>query len=736
MSPSFSRRRFLQVSATAAGGFLLSVHLPGVGRAEEAVEPMHAWLFVRIEPDGTTVIGARGAEIGQGVKTSLPMLIAEELDVPWSRVKVEQLPFAVIEDRYTGRPASKYGAQGAGGSTSIPDSWEELRQVGAKARHMLMQAAAETWSTDAGELRTADAAVLHPDGRRLAYAELAGRAAKLPLPAEPLPLKPAGEFRVIGQPTPTVDARDIVTGRAEYGIDGELPGALVAVVARSPYFEGRLKRLDAGAAEKVPGVKTVVELPAPDPEAGLVRNLAAGVAVVAEDTWSALKGRDALDVEWAAGSWGDDSTEALAARADKAFSGRGETARSDGDLAAARESAHRTVEARYTMPFLAHCTMEPQNAVVDVRDDKATLIASLQSPGGAARMINSLTGIDLENIDVRLPRSGGGFGRRLENDFVAEAVQIAQAVGRPVKLVWKREDDLQNDWYRPFGVHAMSATLDADGGVTGWSHRVAATDRRFRKPGYADANPWLACLDPDGFPAGCVESYEAEYLALEFGLPRGWWRGPLPTFTAFPVQSFVDEVAAAAGEDPLALRLKLLGEPREMDYRDHGGPKIDTGRIAAVLERAAKEIGYGRELPAGRGIGLAAHFVFGGYTAHAMEVSVEEGKPKVHRCVCVVDVGRVVNPLGVEAQMMSGTIDGISTALNLEITVENGRIVQTNFPNYPVMRMATPPTSRCTSSKPAIRRPVPARWASQRLRRRSRTRSTPPPANASAASRS
>jgi isoquinoline 1-oxidoreductase beta subunit len=257
--------------------------------------------------------------------------------------------------------------------------------------------------------------------------------------------------------------------------------------------------------------------------------------------------------------------------------------------------------------------------------------------------------------------------------------------------VWTREDDMQNDWFRPSGVHRLTATFDERDGLVGWSHRAAATDRRFRLPPYQAEDSWIGCLDPDAFPAGCVEHYEAEFTPLEFGLPRGWWRGPLPTFTAFAIQSFMDEAAVAADVDPLAFRLQLLGEPRELPYAGHGGPVMHTGRLAGVLKRAADEIGYGRQLPEGHGIGLAVHFVFGGYTAHAIEASVADGRPVIHRCICATDVGQVVNPLGVEAQMIGATIDGLSTALNLEITVRDGRVEQANFPDYPVLRMAGAP---------------------------------------------
>ena len=690
MRTQLSRRTFLRLSATAAGGLVLNASLPGASLAFRDREA-GPWVFVRIEPGRPVVIGARGAEIGQGVKTSLPMLIAEELDVAWEQVRVEQLPYALIPAETEAGIAGKYGAQGAGGSTSIPDGWVELRQVGAKLRRMLMEAAAERWQTGQERLSTSDGRVLHPDGRSLEYGELAARASALPVPGDALPLKEPDEFRVIGRPTPVADCKDIVTGSAAYGIDARVQDALVAMVARCPYFEGDIASLDDSAARAVNGVRHIVRLPKPDSDSGLVGNLAAGVAVVADDTWSAKKGRDALKIGWSPGPWAEDSSVALEEKALQALDSSGDAARNDGDFAAAKAAAGRVIESDYYMPFLAHCTMEPQNAMLHLQDGRALLIASMQSPGGASRMISEMTGIDRLNIDIRMPRSGGGFGRRLENDFVAEAVHIAQAVKRPVKLLWSREDDMQNDWFRPSGVHRMTATLNERGRLSGWSHRAAASDRRFGLPHFAGAPSWLACLDPDAFPAGCVEHFEAEFIPLEFGLARGWWRGPLPTFTAFAIQSFIDEVAHASGRDPLEFRLELLGESREMEYSGHGGPTIHTGRLAEVLNRAAKEIGYGRALPDGHGIGLAMHFVFGGYTAHAIEASVENGRPAVHRCVCATDVGRVVNPLGVEAQMMGATIDGLSTAMNLAITVEDGRVRQGNFPDYPLLRMAEAP---------------------------------------------
>jgi len=472
--PALTRREFLQVSVSAAGGLAVSLVMPALAAAEGATRPklppavnQPLGSFVRIEPDGRIVIGARGCELGQGVRTSLPMLIAEELDVPWLAVTVEQLPYGLVASADPPGVASRYGPQGAGGSTSIPDAWHELRQVGARARWLLVQAAAQEWRESAKALRTEDAHVVHPDGRRLSYAQLALRAAALTPPEGEVPMKESSAYRIIGHPTRVADGRDIVTGAAAYGIDAALPGALTVLIARCPYFDGSLGELDEAQARRIAGVRQVVTIPPPRAGAPLDRNLAAGVAVVADDFWSAHRGREALRIRWTAGPGVKDSSAALEQRAAAAFGKGGLIARQDGDFAAARRSAARVIERTYVEPFLAHATMEPPNALIDLKADRALLMASLQSPGGASRMINAMTGIPRPDIEIRLPRTGGGFGRRLENDFVAEAVLVAQKVGAPVKVLWTREDDLQNDFYRPFGVHRLGAALDATGRVTG-----------------------------------------------------------------------------------------------------------------------------------------------------------------------------------------------------------------------------------------------------------------------------
>jgi isoquinoline 1-oxidoreductase subunit beta len=689
---SHTRRQFLEVTALGGGVLLATFQFPALARAAaKSAEPVPLGAFVRIHSDNTVVIGARGCEIGQGVRTSLPMLIAEELEVRWEQVRVEQLDYGITAGDKPDELANRYGAQFAGGSTNIPEGWIALREAGAQVRGLLVAAAAQAWSADAGSLTARDGVVQHADGRRATYGDLAARAATLPLPAGPFKLKDPKDFRIVGKPTKLADCADIVSGRARYGIDASVPAMLFAVVARCPFFDGRLKSFDDSAARKVRGVRAVVPL-APPPPGHLTRNLAAGVAVVADNTWAAMQGRRALVIEWEPGEWAKDSTRALEQRCREAVAGTSniQTGRANGDMAAAWRTAAHRVEADYKVPFLAHATMEPPGAVVELGDGRARLIASLQSPGGASRMINALTGIPRLNIAIELPRAGGGFGRRLENDFVAEAVLIAQAVRRPVKLIWTRDDDLQNDFFRPFGVHRMRAALDANGKLLGWSHRVAATSRKFRADRDDDPD-WVGTLDVDGFPAGCLPNYLAEFVDVPFGLARGWWRAPLHTFTSFAIQSFVDEVAVAARRDPLELRLEMLGQPRDLEYRDHGGPVFSTGRLSAVLREAARRIDYGRQRAKGRGVGIAAHFTFGGYTAHAIEVSARGDSWHIENCVCVADVGHVVNPLGVHAQLSGGTIDGISTATGLQITVENGRVQQSNFDGYPLLRLPDAP---------------------------------------------
>lgn len=697
LSTTLGRRTFLQVTLTSGGALLLAPISSVLAQASDSGEPPSVpanplGLYVRIEPDNRVYIGARNPEIGQGVKTSVPMILAEELDVAWSQVTVEQLPLGIIFGPAGTPPSWKWGPQGAGGSTSIPSAWGDLRQVGAQGRWLMRAAAAREWGADLQEVRTDAGHVIHADGRRASYGALATTAAALKLPAEPQPLKRPEEYRILGTPQRVVDARDIVTGRARYGFDVVESAALTAMIVRCPYFDGDIESYDDSETRKVPGVRAVVVVPGPKPEEPITANLATGIAVLADDTWSALQGRRALKVNWTRGPWSSESSATLDRQCEELLATRGLVVRNDGDFDAALGRARRVVEARYRVPYVSHAPLEPQNAFVHVGKDFVRVIAPVQQPAGAQRAAQLVTGIPRERIDVQMTRVGGGFGRRLTSDYVAEAALVSKLSGHPVKLLWTREDDMRHDFYRPFGHHHLVAGLDSDGQVIAWTQRLASATKYYRRPNLKPEDRWTAELYADDFPARLVENLRLEWHDVQSGITRGSWRAPAHTANAFVIESFVDEIAHASGQDPLALRLAMLGADREFDYEQHGGPKFDTGRLRTVLQKVAAEIGWGRTLPRGRGLGLAAHFTFGGYAAHAMEVEVTPaGELHLHRVICAIDCGQPVNPLGIEAQMQGGTIDGLSTALNLEITIDGGRVVQRNFDSYPLLTMADTP---------------------------------------------
>lgn len=692
MSAGLSRRHFLQATLAGSGALLLR---PGL--ADEA--GTRIGLFVRIDADNRAVIGCRNPEIGQGVRTALPMLIAEEMDLRWSDVRVEQLPLGV--DFLVQPPRWTWGPQGAGGSTSIREAWADHRQFGADARALLVAAAAARWSAEPAVLSTRDGHVLHADGRRLRYADLAAAATNLPPPAAKPALKSPADFHIVGQPQRVVDALEIVTGRSRYGIDSAEPDAFVAVMQRCPVFEGGIESVDDSDARRVPGVVDVVLLPGPLPGEPITSHIAAGVAVVARNTWAALQGRAALKIRWRGGS--DESSASFDAQCEKLLDAPGQVVADSGDVDAAARGAARWVEATYQTPFAAHAPMEPPNAYVRLEADRALVIASLQSPGGVPRMVLNLTGITRDKVEVRMTRAGGGFGRRLSNDFVAEAVLIAKASGRAIQLLWTREDDLRCDFYRPAGRHRLQAWLDAKRLPIGWHHKLASASKYHRRAGVKAEDLWSPELYPDDFPARLVPNLRMEWCAVQSAAPRGSWRAPAHWANAFAVQSFVDEIAHASGQDALQLRLAMLGAPRRFPYAQHGGPEFDTGRLAAVLQRVAKAIGWPgpgataatRAAPAleRRGIGLACHFTFGGYAAHAVQVRVAaDGELTIERVVCAIDCGRPINPLGIEAQMQGGTMDGLAAALLQEITLSGGQVQQQGFADYPLLPLAaTPP---------------------------------------------
>lgn len=689
-----SRRRLLVGGLSAAGGLLIGLPLSSLRAAETATAATRNQIgyFVEIRPDGAVIIGSAQPEIGQGVRTSLPMLVAEELDVDWGRVQVEQMPLGILKtaDGFTW----KYGGQGAGGSTSITGAWPFLREVGASARRQLLQAAANRWQVDVGSCRTEPGVVLcDANGRQFSYAELVAEAAALPIPEEPAALKPASEFRIIGTPKSVVDARDIVTGKARYGLDTDVPGMKYASIERCPYLDGTVASLDDAAARAVPGVLDVFQIEGPKPgEPYFI--LASGVAVVADSTWAAFQGRKALKINWSRGPHSNESTQGFWQQCNTLLDGSGQVVRNDGDLDAAMDAAAKQVEARYQQPYVNHAPLEPQNCFAHVQENQARIIAPTQMPSGASRAVNEVTGIDREFISVEMTRVGGGFGRRLTNDYVAEAALVSkQAGGIPVQLVWTREDDMQHDFFRPAGIHELKAAIDESGKVTGWTHRLASASKYYRRPDVAEDAMFEAELYVDDFPANLVDNLRIEWLAVQSGVPRGSWRAPAHTANAFVVQSFLDEVAHASGQDPLALRLAIYGENRELPYGQHGGPTFNPWRLSRLLQHVAQEIDYARKRPEGRAVGIASHFTFGGYAAHAVEVTVgRKGELAIDRIVAAVDCGVVVNPRGVEAQLQGGTIDGLSTALNLQITVKDGQIQQSNFHDYPLLRLAGVPT--------------------------------------------
>ena len=687
----WSRRQFLIAGSTVSGSLLLG--LPALvlaGDTQSHESESRIGFFINILENGTVIIGNNQPEIGQGLRTTLPMLIAEELDIEWRKVRIESMPLGLVKtaDGYTW----KYGGQGVGGSTGLTSNWTYMREVGATARLMLMQAAAQLWGVPLEQCSTRPGEVLcESAGKQAGYGELVKLASRLPLPDEAPPLKAMDDYRIVGKPQHNKEVMDIITGRAQFGIDTRMPDMRYAVIARSPVLNGTVGSIDETAARAVKGVLDVFPVEGPASGAPYLI-LAHGVAVVANSTWAAIQGREALQVEWRESPNRTDSSDKFWRQNEKMLSGQGQIVHDQGDYPAALSAAKRVIRHRYEVPFVSHAPLEPQNCFAWVKKDSAHIIAPTQMPGGASRAAAAVTGLEREHIKVDMTRVGGGFGRRLSNDYVAEACMISQKTGWPIKLQWTREDDIRHDFYRPGGTHELVAGLDSEGKLTAWSQRLASGSKYYRRKGMKDENLWGAELYPDDFPQAMVDNYRLEYFHNTIGLPRGSWRAPAHTVNAFVIQSFLDEIAHDSGQDPLALRLKLLGKVEQQPYSGHGGPVMTPARLARLLKFVSKRIGYGTARPIGRGVGIATHFTFGGYAAHAIEVSVNSaGELTIERIVAAIDCGFAVNPNAVEAQLQGGTIDGISTALGLEITVRDGRVEQSNFTDYPLMKIAQVP---------------------------------------------
>jgi isoquinoline 1-oxidoreductase beta subunit len=658
-----SRRRFLRAGAAAAGGLLLSFRLPFAnGEADAAsTDAFVPNAFIRIGRDGSIVLIMPYVEMGQATYTSIPMLIAEELEVDLKQVRLEHAP---PNEKLYANPL--LGIQATGNSNAIRGAWLPLRQAGAIARTMLVATAAKRWHVDPASCGARSGEVLHaPTGRKIKYGDLAADAARVPVP-EKAALKRPQDFKLIGKSAKRLDAPAKVNGSAIYGIDVRPAGVRIATLAQSPVFGGRVKSVDDAAAKAVKGVRQIVRLDD-------------AVAVVADHMGAAKKGLAALVIEWDEGQYATLTTDQIAAELERATLDSGAVAQNVGNVDKAMASAVAKVEATYQVPFLAHAALEPMNCTVHVRKDGCDVWVGNQAIARCQAAAAKVTGLPLDKVVVHNHLIGGGFGRRLESDGVERAVEIAQRVDGPVKVVWTREEDIQHDMYRPYFFDRMSAGIDAKGKPVAWNHRFAGSSiiARYLPPAFNNG------LDPDTTEGAIDLAYAIPNLHVEYvrveppGIPTAFWRSVGPSHNVFVTESFVDELAAAAKQDAVAYRRALLDR---------------TPRAKAVLELAAEKAGWGQPLPEGGGRGVALQFVFATYMAQVAEVEVaKNGAVRVRRVVCAVDCGTVVNPDTVQAQIQGAIIFGITAALYGEITLKAGRVEQTNFHNYQILRMNEAP---------------------------------------------
>ncbi len=687
-----SRRAFLKVSALAGGGLLLQVVLKPLTRAalaDPAIGPAGGSTllnaFIRIAPDGIVTIMSKNPEIGQGIKTMLPMVIAEELDVDWKNVRIEQAPL----------DAASYGEQFAGGSTATPRNYDPLRRVGAAARQMLVAAAAQTWNVAPAQCRTQSGVVHHDkSGRSLGYGALAAGAATRPVPdLERVSLKDPKTFTIIGRPLAGVDNAKLVTGQPLFGIDVTVPGMLYALFHKCPVFGGKLRSANVEALRALPGVQHAFIVRASeanrndDPQ-----GLNDGVAIVAKSWWAASRARTRLEVTWDEGPTAAQSSAGYAQEAARlAPQTPASWLRRDGDTAGALKSAAHVVEAAYSYPFLAHITLEPQNCTAHFAEGKVVFWAPTQNPGPGAKLVAATLGLRESDVTVNMTRVGGGFGRRLRNDFMAEAAWISKQVGAPVKLLWNRQDDMQHDFYRPAGFHFFKGGLDPAGNLVAFSDHFVTFGR-----GGQPVNS--AQLTASEFPAQLVANLEYGQSMMDLGVPTGPLRAPRSNALAFAFQSFIDELAARAGKDPLAFRLTLLGERRVL-VTSLGKPDalrdFDTGRMRDVLTRVAQVSGWSQRhaLPRRTGKGVAFYFSHLGYFAEVVQATVApSGKVRLDHVWIVGDIGsQIINPSGAETQAQGAALDGLGAALGQAITIDRGRVVQANFDSVKPLRIDQAP---------------------------------------------
>ena len=658
---AISRRDFLRSSLLSGAGLVIAFHVPVKARAAvlaptKPAPPPNA--FVRVASDGSVTVLIAHSEMGQGIWTTLAMLIAEELECDWSQVRVEHAPAAPVYAH------TAFGMQMTGGSTTTWSEFDRYRTVGAMARDMLVRAAAQKWKVAPARLRTERGWVL--DGtRRLSYGELAAIAEALPAP-KAVKLKPARDWKIIGKPTRRLDSPEKITGKARFGLDVAFPGLRTALLARAPVFGAKVRSFDATEAKRRPGVEQVVQVPS-------------GVAVIARDFWSAKTGRDALRVEWDLGPGAAIGTDQMLARYRELARAPGAVAVARGDCDAALAQAARRLEAEYAVPYLAHATMEPMNCTVRIEGDRCEIWTGTQFQTNDQAMAAKIAGVPVDRVNIHTMFLGGGFGRRAtpQSDFVSEAVHVARAAAVPVKVVWTREDDMRGGYYRPMFVHWIEVGLGADGLPVAWKHTLVGQS-------ILAGTPFEAAMVKDGIDQTSVEGVvDSPYLEavrarhVSLHSPRNevpvlWWRSVGHTHSAFAVESMIDEIAHAAGQDPLRFRAAMLKQkPRHLH----------------ALELAAEKAGWGSRPPEGRARGIAVHESFGSIVAEVAEVSVEGKRIRVHEITCAVDCGLAVNPLGIEAQVQGAIAFGLGPVLHSEITLKDGRVQQGNFHEYEVLRL-------------------------------------------------
>ena len=649
------RRGFLKMGAAGATGLFIGFYLPerveALAGAPESAIALNAWIHVGTDDIVTILIDK--SEMGQSILTGLAMLASEELECDWKKVRTE---FAPADNAYVN---PQFGVQGTGGSSATRTSWEPLRKAGAAARVMLLEAAAQQWNVDKSECRAENGAILHAATKRqLTYGSLAAAAAKLRVPQD-VPLKDPRQFQIIGQPAKRLDTPDKVNGSAQYGIDVRQPGMAYAVVARCPVFGGKVASFDAGKAKAVPGVKDVIQI-------------SDGIAVIADNTWTAMQGRKALEVKWDEGPNAEVTSAGISKLLADGALRPGYAARKQGDVEAGLRGAAQKIEAEYEVPFLAHATMEPQNCTAHVRGDRCDVWAPTQNQTNTQNLAAKITGLDPKAVFVHTTFLGGGFGRRFETDFVGEAVEISKAIREPVKVTWSREDDIQHDYYRTASHAHFTAGLDADGWPVVWVNRIACPSLMARFGPLKDNFDRRSVEICDSVPYA-IPNILVDYQLTDTGIPIGFWRSVGASQNGFFLESFIDEIAVAGKKDPFELRRRLLGK---------------SPRHLAVLEKAAEKSGWGTPLPAGRSRGIAVVSSYFGFVAQVIEISVnrEARTLKVERVVCALDCGRIVNPGSIDAQVKSSVVYGLTAALRGAITIDRGRVQQKNFNDYQVLR--------------------------------------------------